>query len=247
MALLHIVTWNCRRGPLERKLEAVESLRADIVVLTEAPRPKQHLPGSHWFGAGRLGVLVLSGNDQTTTTLSDGSGCVHAVRVRGKVDLDLFAVWTWPQPSYLGALEAGVERNMPLVRPDRLVIAGDFNGGPPFDRPRSRKRWSNVFGHLHGLGLRSAYHTLCNASFGEEPDATHWHRGDPAKTHHIDYVFAPERWLADSASVAIGAFNDWQHLSDHAPVSLSLDLPAPATSVLASDHWSRSHGWSRPK
>jgi endonuclease/exonuclease/phosphatase family metal-dependent hydrolase len=226
MRSMHIVTWNCRRGPLEQKIEAVARFQADVVVLTEAPRPKIAIPGSVWFGAGRLGVLVLPGSEQRTTALSDGSGCVHAVRVRGTTEFDLLAVWTWPQPSYLGAFEAGLKQNFPLIRPDRLVIAGDFNGGPQFDRPRSRRRWDAVFAELHDRGLHSAYHALRNESFGAESDATHWHQGNPGKPHHIDYVFAPERWIGPSASIDVGAFHEWHKLSDHAPIALTIPLTA---------------------
>ena len=42
---------------------------------------------------------------------------------------------------------------------------------------------------------------------------------------HIDYMFAPERWL-DAASISIGDFDHWvtEAGSDHAPIILDLDL-----------------------
>ena len=221
---MRLLTWNCRRGPLETKLRALEHLRADIVVLTEARRPHDDLPNSHWFGERSLGVLVLAGPELRLERPSSGAGCVHRLSVSGAHSFDLIATWTYPPPSYLGAFTRGMQQLRGTTRRGSTVLMGDLNGGPQFDKPRSRLRWSDAFAQLSIEDLHSAYHTIRSVTHGSEVEATHWHLSDAERPFHIDYCFAPSSWLRQATSLTVGSHTEWSALSDHAPVILDVDL-----------------------
>lgn len=219
---MRIITWNCRRGPLEKKLEPLRALAPDIAVITETPRPKTARKHERWFGEGSLGVLVIGSPACEIEPVSVGTGCVHHVKVSGARNFDLLAVWTWSKPSYLGTFRAGLQRYRKSANASDVVIAGDLNGGPKFDRERVRKSWADEFADLKARGLVSSYHHLRKEAYAEETRNTHWHQGKETPGFHIDYVFVPESWIGDSAKVTIGGFKEWSTISDHAPVIVDL-------------------------
>ena len=56
--MLRLATWNCARGPLQRKLDALAAIAPHVAVITEAPRPASESKSLRWFGDGRYGILV---------------------------------------------------------------------------------------------------------------------------------------------------------------------------------------------
>src|SRR5262245_33834890 len=57
---VRLVAWNCCPGPIEAKLQAVRSLRADIVVVPDDPKVERR-PQAIWIGANpRKGLAVFA-------------------------------------------------------------------------------------------------------------------------------------------------------------------------------------------
>jgi exodeoxyribonuclease III len=219
MSDLRIATWNCARGPLQAKLDALEAIAPHVAVLTEAPQPKSALDGAHWFGVGRYGVLVQARAPYRIEVLpaaADLPPCVSPVRVEGPRSFTLLAVWTWAAPSYKRALLEGLAAYRSLPGP--FVVAGDFNGNPRFDEPRTRLKWAACFEEVERLGVASVYHEIRGEPYGGEKEHTYYHRPSENAPFHIDYCFAPREWMGGLQSVNVGDFDAWQHLSDHRPV-----------------------------
>ena len=175
---MRIVAWNICRGPIARKICALETLRPDIAVLSEALEPVDESDRLLWFpsNASRLGIQIRSFGQYTLERLktADLPNCVVPVRVSGPVGFNLLAVWTWPAPSYTKAFLNGLSAYAGLLRSGPTVVAGDFNGSPAFDRPTKRNKWwTDGFSQLHDAGLVSAYHECKGVAFGKELHATH--------------------------------------------------------------------------
>lgn len=160
---MRIVTWNCCRGPFDKKMAALESLRPDIAIIAETMAPEVQTDQLRWFPSNlsRLGMQVRAFNGYRLARVRKASAalpnCVSPVRVthvEGRADFSLLAVWTWPAPSYSQALLNGLAAYARLLKRGPAIVAGDFNGSPFFERPTARvKRWALGFEQLHAAGL----------------------------------------------------------------------------------------------
>ena len=220
---MRIVAWNCCRGPIAKKLAALEGLRPDVAVLCEALEPSEESDQLLWFpsNASRLGIQVRSFGKHKLRRLktADLPNCVAPVRVNGPVKFNLLAVWTWPAPSYTKAFLNGLSAYAKVISRGPTVVAGDFNGSPAFDKPTQRNKWwTHGFSQLRDAGLVSAYHEFNGVTFGKEPHATHHFLRKPERPFHIDFCFVPRSWADQRLEVRIASEPEWRALSDHFPL-----------------------------
>jgi exonuclease III len=219
---MRIVTWNCCRGPLDKKLAALEELLPDIAVLSEATRPAEETEQVLWFpaDASSFGIQVRARGEYKIKRLpaADLPNCVVPVHVEGPLNFNLLAVWTWPAPSYIKAFMNGITAYSGLLNSGDTVVAGDFNGTPASDKPGTRMKWSMAFAKLHEADLVSAYHHANAVQFGDERHATHHFLRKSERKFHIDYCFVPKAWTEKPLEVTIYAGPDWKSLSDHFPI-----------------------------
>jgi hypothetical protein len=224
---MRIVTWNCCRGPFEKKLAAIDGLLPDIAVISEATRPAQETDQVLWFPAGEsnLGIQVRARGGYKIERLptADLPNCVVPVRVIGPLSFNLLAVWTWPAPSYIKAFMNGLAAYAALLTSGETVVAGDFNGNPGYDKPGARIKWSTTFNELHEAGLVSAYHHAHSVPFGKEEHATHHFLRKPDRPFHIDFCFVPRTWAKKQLEVSVHSGPEWRSLSDHFPVSVTTE------------------------
>jgi hypothetical protein len=220
---MRIIAWNCCRGPIARKIAALEGLAPDVAVLPEATAPSKETEQLLWFpsNASRLGIQVRSFGEHKLERLesADLPNCVVPMRVLGPVNFNLLAVWTWPAPSYTKAFLNGLSAYANLLRDGPTVVAGDFNGNPVFDRPTQRvKWWTDGFAQLQEAGLVSAYHAFNGVAFGDEAHATHHFLRKPERPFHIDFCFIPQEWAQKKLEAHIISDPAWRTLSDHFPL-----------------------------
>ena len=228
---MRIATWNCARGPWSTKREAAEALRADITVITEAPRAAER-EGLLWFGNqyGQNGTTVLAapGYQIHALPVADGVPCVNPVRITGSHEFTLLLVWTWPAApfkNYKEPLLAGLNAYRGLPAP--FVLAGDFNGNTIFDRPRSRLAWRTCFAAVEEFDVISAYHTFFGEAYGSETRPTQYQTRKASMPFHLDYVFVPSQWRSLLRDVRVPGFAEFT-LSDHRPVIVDVDLASSA-------------------
>jgi exodeoxyribonuclease III len=228
---MRIVSWNCCRGPFDRKLAALEQLQPDLAVIAEALAPPEQTDQVRWFpsNASRLGIQVRAFNGlrlkRVRKASADLPNCVAPLRVTGgPVDFNLLAVWTWPAPSYTKAFLNGLAAYARLLERGPTIVAGDFNGNPVFDKPNARMKWWTLgFDQLHAAGLVSAYHRHHAVAYGQELHATHHFLRKPERPFHIDFCFVPRAWAERSLVVQIPKDPSWQALSDHFPLVVDTD------------------------
>jgi endonuclease/exonuclease/phosphatase family metal-dependent hydrolase len=225
---MRLVTWNCCRGPFARKVLALDALEPDVAVVQEATSPAEESAHLLWFPAAgsRLGIQVRSRGDYRLSRLpvADLPNCVVPIRVTGPTTFNLLAVWTWPAPSYVRALLNGLSAYSGLLQSRSVVVAGDFNGSPHFDKPGSRFKWASGFDALNEAGLVSAYHHFHDVAVGAEAEGTHHFRRDASRPFHIDFCFVPRQWAVGGFTARVVHGSEWRSLSDHFPVLV--DTPA---------------------
>jgi exonuclease III len=224
---VRIVTWNCCRGPLATKLAALETLLPDIAVLQECPRPATQSPQFLWFGDNPrhgVGVLAFGGFRLRRLPRRDGTPKhIAPVAVSGPMQFALLAVWAMPhQPyRYVEAVIRAVDLfRTRLARADTLLL-GDLNSNAIWDAEHKPDRsHSALVRTLAGLGMQSCYHEFFREAHGAESTPTfHLYRQE-ARAYHLDYCFAPRRWVSALQSVTVGPFQTWAQHSDHRPIVL---------------------------
>ena len=242
MRHLRLTTWNCRQGMTDRKLAALRSLHADVMVLQEL-QPDVVPPGGWQLELRRrdeprvLGVLSRPG--WRLRRLDDDPGLPWllpvAVTSPDGDEITLLAVWTVKKtglPGYVAQTQQVIAA-WDRVRADgqarnwaRTVLAGDLNASVQSDGAGPHLR---TLAALADRGLTSAYHRASGAPHGGEPAQTlRWvGPGSVAAWFHCDFVFTSAD-LAAGLTAAVGAADEWTGpgMSDHCPVTADLHLTA---------------------
>jgi hypothetical protein len=234
---MRLVAWNCAMG-LSRKLGELLKLRPDIVVLSEVASPeklRRSIPELRglpiiWVGDKNpnkgLAVISFTGSE---LTLDDSyrktNQFIAPVRVNGPKTFNLLAVWDYNDRKEglnqrPGPLLRALEHSSEFCQRGDLVVAGDFNNNPQWDKLDGPNNMLRIARELVDRGLVSLYHQQTGLPFGKEAQHTYWHWRRREKPYHIDYIFVPNTWLKDRISFEIGTFDEWcfTRRSDHAPL-----------------------------
>lgn len=207
---------------MNRFLEELAPLRADVVTLQECGRPLQENRSVLWRGTrAPQGVAVASTRTELHLEPLDVPALhptvVPAV-VHARQPFVFVGVWTHPRYDKVAweAMSACVDAA--AGRP--VVAAGDFNISPsvPGQQHSAVQFLKRMRDELH---LVSAYHHLSGETPGTETRATHYFHKKESNPFHIDYCFVPKSWLDRLDGVEIGNFEDWPK-SDHRPLTVDI-------------------------
>lgn len=227
---MRLVTWNCCRGSLLRKIPLLDEFAPDVVVMQECAKPLTETEQCLWFGDNpRQGVAIKAYGQYRLRAFpasADVPRYVIPVEVLGPTHFLLIAVWAMPNPGYRyveGVLRA-VEIYRSLFTQHQTVIIGDFNSNSIWDS-------SHRAGYSHGalvkllseLGLVSGYHHFYNEAHGRETRPTFYLRWNQQHPYHLDYCFIPQLWAPTVSRVAVGSYQAWKQHSDHRPLLVELD------------------------
>jgi hypothetical protein len=234
---MRIVAWNCAMG-FARKLTALSSLRPDIAVLSEVACPEKlrsRLPALEglpivWVGdKPNKGLAVVSftgGSLELDASYRSSNQFVAPIHVSGAKSFRLLAIWdhndrTEGLNRRPGPLLRSLDDSADFCSSGDLVVAGDFNNNPRWDKPDGPNNMSVLAQELAKRQLVSLYHHGSGEAFGSELRGTYWHYRRANMPYHIDYLFVPITWLRDLVSFDLGDYDVWcaRGLSDHAPLS----------------------------
>lgn len=227
---MRIVAWNCCAGPLETKLAAVRPLRADLVVLPEAPRLSES-PQHAWIGENpRKGLGVVARPPWRLEPLGGVAPLPRyflPLRVVGPdVSFALFAVWAhnFGRDRYVRATHRALDLWHEGIVRDAPLLAGDFNSHSQWDHQHpDHLSHTALVRRLTDLGYVSAYHEARGKEHGAEGHATFYEYRHRHRPYHIDYVFVPDHLRAHLAHVAVGQHRKWARWSDHMPLTVDFD------------------------
>ncbi len=209
---------------------ALQNSDADVLFIQECEQvPRDHFEGFdfHWVGQNnKKGLGVLTRGPSKFPQEIYRSDFIYFIPV---VYRDIFILGAWAfngRAQKFGADSSGyfldvLEHYSEKIRSsEKVVIAGDFNNGPQWDIPGHRNNFVEINRALNELGLYSAYHVSKSEEFGKETSPTYFHRRNPQKPFHIDYVYSN---LNPIKSVEVGSFSDWLKLSDHVPLTVTFE------------------------
>ena len=228
---------------LHRKVDALLALRPDLAIVSECARPDVLCArgaralskgATLWMGDNLnkgLGVFAFNGYEVSRAEpFFPTLRYILPLRVSGPRAFNLMAVWAQNASAGItrkrqsGPLRRALTSYQDFLQSGPTVIGGDWNSNAIWDKPGWRINHMSKVHILEDMGLRSAYHSLRGELHGAEQVPTlYWRdRRVDGPTYHIDYIFAPEAWLASAKEFTVGAFGDWvgNGLSDHVPLSI---------------------------
>jgi len=209
---------------------AVQNLGAEILFIQECERlPRDSFEGFdfHWVGENeKKGLGVLTKGKSNFPQDIYRSDLIYFLPVVFE-EILILGVWAFNgraqkfNPSSSGYfLDALDHYEKWIMSSEKVVIAGDFNNGPQWDKPGHRNNFVGMDHALNELDFYSAYHFAKLEVFGKETSPTYFHQRNPEKPFHIDYVYSNMKSIK---SVEVGAFSDWSKLSDHVPLIVDIE------------------------
>lgn len=232
---MRIVSWNCN-GAFRKKFHLVDKLGVDIAVIQECEYPSQ-AAGSYsdwaknflWIGNSKnkgLGIFARSRHKLEKLDWSSESLELF-LPCRVNDDLNLLGVWTKqansPNFAYIGQFWKYLQAHKENIADGSTVICGDFNSNKRWDEWDRWWNHSDVVRELEEINTVSLYHGTMNERQGEESQPTFYMQRKLDRPYHIDYVFAPRKWLAENVQFEVGKHEDWLQHSDHMPLIVDID------------------------
>jgi exonuclease III len=177
---------------------------------------------SHWIGQNRKkGLAILTKFQSKFESALHNEELFYFLPISSG-DTLIVGVWAFnSRAQKFGANARGFIREaLEIYKPHignfkNVIVAGDFNNGPKWDRKGNQNNFSDINLELNNLGLRSAYHSFTEEYFGSERASTHFHKWDKAKGFHIDYIYSN---FDQINNVKVPDFDEWERISDHVPV-----------------------------
>jgi exonuclease III len=235
---LRVVSWNCGGGFTGDKLEAIQQLDADILVIqecnekdwTEFLKPK-YGDSSDWFSDGKdsgdfpgknRGVLVLCKKGPKPERLYDNDVKYRYVlpyKISGKKDLALFAVWSKKPVEKRDTYHTSVFAAMEdweycgkILKENPALFIGDFNTGSV--------EGSNSAHWYEKLKDKFWEKEIYNCADGQEWVPTFF-RGNGAWLD--DHCFATKSLYSKVISFGMGNTDYWRKHSDHCPIIVDFE------------------------
>jgi len=153
---------------------------------------------------------------------------VVPIRVSGKENFDLIAVWAMDNKEYLpqryiGQVWLALQKYEHLLH-GSVLIAGDFNWNKIWDASRNiAGNLTTMIEFLKAKGISSLYHQFFRESFGQETQPTWYMYRHVEKPYHIDYCFGSSDFADRLQMVEVGRHETWHQWSDHAPIICSFN------------------------
>jgi len=221
---MKVLTWNCNLV-FRKDFELIRHFDSDIIVIQECEKlDLNQFEGykSHWIGINdSKGLAVLTKGESTFPSDLFRSDLVYFLPVSFG-DTAVLGVWAFNgraggkvEDGSGYVLDALTHYGNWLKSHKNIVISGDFNNAPQWDKPKSQNNFVDINRRLNEFGLTSAYHNYSKELFGSESRFTHYHQKNPSKGFHIDYIYTN---FEKVDSVLVGNLKDWVTVSDHVPL-----------------------------
>lgn len=222
---MRIVTWNCSRGPWQKKVPALAHLLPDIAVIQECAKPVTESDTCLWFGDNaRQGIAVLARPPYRISrhqVEADVPKFMFPVQVSGPLSFVMMVAWSKGGQAfpYVEGVVQGVRIYRSVFASVSTVLIGDLNSNVIWDDEHpAESNHSALTSLLSELGLVSAYHCFHDEVQGQESRPTYFFHWKRDRGFHIDYCFVPKAWGSHLQRVEVGTFEAWCHLSDHRPL-----------------------------
>jgi hypothetical protein len=221
---MRILTWNGCHGICTERFARLEHLKSDVTIMPEAHEANTRSPGVKWAKVyNRRGIAVSVNNGFSITRLGANKPlhpCIHAYHISGPISFNLLACWSHPLDSkdqdYRSPWVDGITAHEAHLKDQPLVIAGDFNDNPYWDKDY-QKPFSfelRLGGFCKEYNLVSAYHKFYRQNHGKETRFTHFNNRK-SEWYHIDYILVPQAWRLTDVTIGSRIF-------DHRPLLVTV-------------------------
>ncbi|OQA62695.1 MAG: hypothetical protein BWY38_03270 [Ignavibacteria bacterium ADurb.Bin266] len=236
---MRIITWNCRYGFSEEKINHIAKFNPDLLIIQECMEPdlldcKKVWSNVDWYGdhlefnkykkGGDLGIGIFSNKYTFSITKFHNSAIRYVVPYKVKTEdreIYLFSTWTKTEgckKPYIGQINEAL--NYPGYQSllNDSIFIGDFNANKIWDIKENVNSFENALSSFKSHNMKSIYHEFNNECFGQEKQATSY---QSQGNYHIDYCFVPK--TAKVHNVELKEFEKIK-LSDHLPMIIDLSL-----------------------
>lgn len=234
---MRIISWNCN-GAFRKKFDHLLNFKADLYVIQECENPAASHDKKYtdwavnylWTGDTKnKGLGIFAKKDIALKKLNwsdihDDMKVKHLLPCIVNGQFQLIAVWTHQNNSYsfgyIGQLWKYLQINKDNFK--ETMIAGDFNSNAIWDRKSRHWNHTDVVNELMEMKMESLYHKFTKEAHGKEKQPTFYLHRNLSKPYHIDYCFASASFYDRLKRVKVGSYKEWKHLSDHAPLFITL-------------------------
>jgi hypothetical protein len=221
-----------------KKTDHILRLIPDILIISECEHPGKlifpYLPTSVvWYGQNQhKGLGVFSFGDYKLKLLPEHAPSLKTILPISvtceKTNFILFAIWA-NNPldkgnQYVGQIWKAIHYYEHLIKPEKTILAGDFNSNSMWDKPRRTGNHTALVDALELKGIKSIYHHHGGHLQGKEPHATFNLHKNFYKPYHLDYCFASGDFILNLTDFEIGNYNDWNKYSDHLPLIINFNI-----------------------
>lgn len=224
-----------------KKAEFILTQNPDILIIPECEHPeklkfKKELPkpmDTYWSGDNlNKGIGIFSYSDYKFTLIDNQNtnlkNIVPLKVTNNEHEFILFAIWANnPKDNdgaYITQVWKAIHHYDYLLSGKKTILIGDFNSNTIWDTPRRKGNHSTVVKKLEEKNIFSTYHYFYKQEQGKEQHSTLFMYRHFDKQYHIDYCFASLDFIEKLKTVQVGNFEDWRHLSDHTPLSITFDF-----------------------
>lgn len=223
-----------------KKVEFILVEKPDILIIPECEHPNKLIFKNEtnkpsdlfWFGENtNKGLGIFSYSDFKIQLLEihnpNFKYIIPLSVTNSNITLIIFAIWAQKPAKhdcYTEQVLNAVHFYNDLLENDNVILAGDFNSSSIWDKPNRICNHTNLVDFLSWKNIRSSYHTFKNESQGKESSPTLFMHRKIDRPYHIDYCFASNNLINKISNVEIGEYQRWTKYSDHAPLSIEIDL-----------------------
>lgn len=233
---MRIISWNVKNGLNNiEKINRISNLAPDIAILQEVQHPQKsnndfQFEDYLWVGEERsrglgLGVFTFSKDYKLELLVEEIKyEWIMPIKVSGKGDFTLIAVWTkrMPSASYGKVLYNAFIEYENLIKNGPVIIIGDFNLEKRVTSSYSglggKSGYNKIIDLFNSYNLTSCYHHLNQEKYGMESQYTYFHHQSLEKPFHIDYCLVSQEFIADMKKFRIGEIGEYLRVSDHSPL-----------------------------
>ena len=221
-----------------RKVDLLLQYQPDLLIIQECEHPDKIIfPVSPtnviWYGDNQhkgLGVFSFASYKLELLSCHEPSfKTILPITVSdGDVDFTLFAIWANnPQDKgnqYVGQVWKALHHYEHLIKPERTILAGDFNSNSIWDKPRRIGNHTDLVEKLNLKQIKSVYHYHFGQEHGSEQHPSFNLYKNADKPYHLDYCFVSEDIMLKLAEIQIGTYDEWRKHSDHLPLIIDFNF-----------------------
>jgi endonuclease/exonuclease/phosphatase family metal-dependent hydrolase len=146
----------------------------------------------------------------------------------GDMDFILFAIWANnPRDKgyqYVGQIWKAIHHYEYLIKPNKIILIGDFNSNSIWDKPRRVGNHTHLVEKLNLKKIKSVYHQHFGQHHGSEYHPTFNLYKNVNKPYHLDYCFVSQDIMSTLTDMQVGGYDEWKKYSDHLPLIINFNF-----------------------